>query len=116
MDVSQRIARFLEFSGGEWSLADFLALMETKKVHLLEYEGLLVCVEVQVYPQKRILHIWGIEGEGALEKLPALVVWAKKLARTLECTELRCQGRKGWEKVLSPHQAKVLYTTLVMEL
>lgn len=116
MDFEQRIERILKYSGGEWTLPDFMDLIYSKKVHALQYDGLLVLIEVQVFPQKRILHIWGFEGDGALDKMPSLVVWAKEVARTLDCTELRCQGRKGWERALSQHGAKVLYTTLAMEL
>lgn len=116
MTLDERLIRILKHSGGEWSLEDFYRELEAKKVLLFNYEGILVLAEVQVYPQKRVFHIWGTEGDGALEKMPALVSWAKEAARTLECTELRCQGRKGWERALSAHGARVLYTTLVMEL
>lgn len=115
-DLEKRLEKILRYSGGEWSLEDFLNLIRTKKLHLLEYEGILVLIEVQTYPQKRILHIWGAEGKGALKKLPLLVSWAKDVARSLDCNELRCQGRKGWERALQEHGTRVLYTTLAMEL
>lgn len=116
MGLEERIERILAYSGGEWSISDFMDLVHSRKVHLFNYQGILVIAEVQQYPQKRVLHIWGVEGHSTLEKLPELVEWFKEAARTLECTELRCQGRKGWEKALSNYGAKVLYTTLVMEL
>lgn len=116
MDLHTRIQKILDHSGGEWSLSDFLRLVEEKKLILLNYEGILVIMEVQVYPQKRVLHIWGVEGGGTLDKLSSMVIWAKGIARDLNCVELRCQGRKGWEKALSEHGTRVLYTTLVMEL
>lgn len=116
MDLEKRIARILKYSGGEWSLPDFLQMIREKKIHIFNFEGLLILIEVQQYPQKRVLHIWGAEGKGLLKKLPLLVERTKEIARALECTELRCQGRKGWERALCAHNAKVLYTTLVMEL
>lgn len=116
MNLDQRLARILKYSGGEWSLADFKQMIESRKLHLFEYEGILLLIEVQQYPQKRVLHIWGAEGKGALKKLPALFDWAKEVARLLDCTELRCQGRKGWERALKAHGTKVLYTTLALEL
>lgn len=115
MDYSTRIERILEHAGGEWTLSDFMQLIESKKVHVLEYNHNLVIVEVQAFPQKRVLHIWGFEGDGALETLPSTVEWAKDLARSLDCVELRCQGRKGWERALRAHGASVLYTTLSMD-
>lgn len=115
MDLDKRLLRILRHSGGEWSLADFKDMINSKRLHLFEYQGILVLIEVQVYPQKRILHIWGTEGPGAIKKLPALVSWAKEVARVLDCTELRCQGRKGWERALSKYGTRFLYTTLAMD-
>lgn len=115
MSLQDRIARILKYSGEEWSVEDFLQMVEEKKIFLFNVEGVLIIAGVQQFPQKKVFHIWGTEGEGAIEKMPILVSWAKEAARSLECTELRCQGRKGWERALLQHGAKVLYTTLVME-
>lgn len=116
MFLEERIKRLLVHTGGEWSLSDFMELINSHKLQLFNYQNSLVLTEVQQFPQKRILHIWGVEGDSTLEHLPELVEFFKEVARTLECTELRCQGRKGWEKALSAYGTRVLYTTLVMEL
>lgn len=115
MDLEKRIARILRHSGNEWSVSDLLQKVDSKQLILLEKNGVLLIAEVQAYPQKRILHIWGLEGESALESLLAIVEWCKELARALDCVELRCQGRKGWERALRPAGASVLYTTLSMD-
>lgn len=116
MSLEDRIERILKHSGGEWSISDFMELVNSRRVHLFNYSDILIIAEVQQYPQKRLLHIWGVEGETTLEKLPGLVDFFKEVARTLDCTELRCQGRKGWERALLQHGGRVLYTTILMEL
>lgn len=115
MSLEKRIERLLLHSGGEWALSDFMELIYSSKIQLFDYQGILILTEVQIFPQKRILHVWGVEGDSALEKLPEIVDWVKELARALDCVELRCQGRKGWERALHSQGASVLYTTLSMD-
>lgn len=115
MELEKRIKRILKYSDNEWTVSDILQMVQDKKIFLLEKEGILVMVEVQVFPHKRVLHIWGAEGKGALRNMAVIVEWAKEIARALDCTELRCQGRKGWERALSKHGTRFLYTTLAMD-
>lgn len=115
MELEKRIERILRHSGEEWSVQDFFQMVEEKKIFLFTVEGVLIIAGVQQFPQKRVFHIWGTEGEGAIEKMPLLVEWAKNAARSLDCTELRCQGRKGWERALLSHGARFLYSTLAMD-
>lgn len=116
MDYTKRLERILEHTGGEWSLQDVLDLIHQKKLFLFHKGDYLILFDVQAFPQKRVLHIWGFEGDGALNALHELFSWSKEIARALDCTEVRCQGRKGWERALSKHGTKFLYSTLVLEL
>lgn len=114
MKIEDRLARILRRSGCEYSVEDLLSKIAKREIIPFEYYGVLILVEVQQFPQKRVLHIWGAEGKGALVHMDKLVAWARALARSLECTELRCQGRAGWERALKKHGAVHVYTTLSM--
>lgn len=116
MVFEERVARLLKRSGCEYSVADVVLKIEKKEIHAFEYLETLILLEVQTFPQKQVLHVWGMEGTGVLRRLDAIVEWVKQIALALGCSEIRCQGRKGWEKALKKQGAAPLYTTLVMRL
>ena len=115
MRFEDRLRSILKASGCEYSVEDLLFKIEKKEIVSFEYLGVLILIEVQQFPQKKVLHIWGMEGEGALSHLTEIVSWLKNLALALGCEELRCQGRAGWERALRSLGAAPLYTTLSMK-
>lgn len=116
MNIDSRIERILTHSGHEYRLEDVLERIQKKQMYAFDYLDTLILIEVHTFPQKKVLHVWGMEGKGTLNQLDKIVLWVKDLAKALNCVELRCQGRGGWERALRQHGATPLYTTLVLEL
>lgn len=116
MSIENRIERILKRSGHEYDVKSVLTMIENKQIYAFEFQSTLILIEVQTFPAKKVLHVWGMEGDGTLLQLPAIVQWVKELAVALGCDELRCQGRTGWVRALRSHGARPLYTTMVLEL
>lgn len=116
MNIEDRIERILKRSGREYDLQDVLERIRHKQMYAFEYQGTLILIEVHSFPQKKVLHVWGMEGAGTLSRLPSIVAWVKELAASLGCVELRCQGRAGWARALRKLGAVPLYTTMSLEL
>lgn len=76
----------------------------------------LVCLEVHVFPQRRILNIFLVEGRGLLKQIPFILEKVKEVAKHMDCSAVTCYGRKGWERALKGIGVKPVYTVLSLEL
>lgn len=115
MDIQTALLKALRYSGGERSLQDCLDAIAVKQLIPLCIEGQMIFVEVYAYPQKRALNISYAAGEGYLRHLDSIIPVLSRLAKALDCSEITCYGRRGWEKALSKYGAKVRYTVLALE-
>ena len=116
MDIKTRLSRALDYSNAEFSVEEYLERIKKKEIHLLEIATCLVLFEVNQYPGKRVLTVLALEGESFNKNGPEVIDVMKKLAATLNCSELVCYGRKGWERVLRPYGAVHQYTVMKLEL
>ena len=102
--VEAHIESMMPHSEGELSADDFLNFLSEGEMQLwaaVDGDELLASMVTQIvpYPQKRVLRIISIAGEGMedwIENLPIIENWAL----SQNCTSLECWGRKGWLKVL----------------
>ena len=116
MDIKSRLTLALDYSNSEFPVDEYLQKVKDKEAHLLEISSCLVLFEVNQYSTKRVLTVLALEGESFATNGPEVIRIMKELAATLDCTELLCYGRKGWEKVLKPFGAVHQYTVMKLEL
>lgn len=113
--MEEALRRALAYSGGERSLTDCLLLIQQKVLIPLCIHEQFIFVEVYSYPQKQALNISYVSGKGYIKYLPEILPILKGLAKALDCSEITCYGRKGWEKVLARYGAKPRYTVMSLE-
>jgi hypothetical protein len=115
MDIHTALIKALHYSGGERSLQDCLDAIAKKQLIPLYIKEQFIFVEVYAYPQKSALNISYVAGNGYLHHLDSIIPILTDLAKALDCSEITCYGRRGWEKALSKYGAKVRYTVLALE-
>ena len=64
-------------------------------------ENSYAVTSIQKYPQKKILFICYLAGEGIKEWIKELDHCMTTFAKATECTAIRWQGRMGWSKILN---------------
>lgn len=114
--LSDRIARALRYSNGEYTVEDVLQKIAQGHIVPLEFKDCLVCVEVHVFPQRRILNIFLVEGKGLLKQVPLILEKVTQIAKHMDCSAITCYGRKGWERVLARYNTKPVYVVMSLEL
>jgi len=93
-----RLQKALDLAKGTHTLADLEAAVLQGDAKLWLHNDALVFTEIQMYPQKRILHIWLAAGK--LEDTIALLPELYEYGREQDCDSISIVGRKGWTKYL----------------
>ena len=113
--VKDHIARSSARAEGELTPDDFLEFLVTGQMHLwvaIENKAIIAAMVTQVivYPQKRVLRIVAIGGEG-MERWWQFFPLLENFAVSLGCSSLEAWGRKGWTKILKDWKSSyIVYT------
>lgn len=86
----------LEYSGGDFDIADVAALLAEGKVQLWPGEKAAIITEMMQYPKKAVLNFFLAGGDlDELQKMtPHIEQWAKEQG----CSRVSLHGRRGWDR------------------
>lgn len=105
----------LEKAFDEYLPEDIERMVAEKRLHHLQIAKVEVWVSKIEFPRKNILFIHLLEGTGIAEDLEYVTAVLTRLAKAWGCSEIRAEGRNGWERILSAIGAKKIYTVMSLE-
>ena len=114
-EVEPMLAMVSEHTEGELLTEDFMTPLEEGHMQLwvaIENKNIIAAMVTQVvtYPQKRVLRIIALGGEG-FKKIKEFTPMVESFAVRLECSSLELWGRKGWKKLLPDWKSSyIVYT------
>lgn len=73
-----------------------------------------VVTEIQIYPQKKVMHIFLAGGD--LEELLEMEKSVRAFAETIGCNSMSISGRRGWVKIFERDGWEEVCTSIVKEL
>lgn len=100
----------LEYSGGTHVYEDVERAILEGRMQIWPGKRSIAVTEIVVYPHKRVLHCFLAGGD--MDEIVDMIDSASKWGRTQGCTGLTLAGRRGWERVLSPHGFKPVMTVM----
>ena len=73
-----------------------------------------VVTEIQIYPRKKVMHIFLAGGD--LEELLEMEKSVRAFAKTIDCNSMSISGRRGWVKIFERDGWDEVCTSIVKEL
>jgi hypothetical protein len=100
----------LEYSGGTHVYEDVEAAILSGRMQLWPGSKSMAVTEIVEYPRKRVLNCFLAAGD--MDEIVDMISSAAAWGRAQGCESLTLSGRKGWERVLSPHGFKPVMLTM----
>ena len=119
--VEPILARVVSRSEGELETDDIFDLVAEGRMQLWivvkDKESIAALVtQIITYPQKRVLRLVSLAGEGIQEFIHFLDTIVLSFAIQKGCTALELWGRKGWKKLLPEWKSEyIVYTKDIRE-
>jgi len=119
--VEPILARVVSRSEGELETEDILDLVTEGRMQLwivAENKEIIAALVTQIitYPQKKVLRLVSLAGEGIKEFIHFLDTIVLSFAIKTNCTALELWGRKGWKKLLPEWNSEyIVYTKDIRE-
>jgi len=104
----------LEYAKGTHTLEDIWDGIVDGTFQFWPGEKSAVITEVQIYPQKKTMHIFLAGGD--LNELLEMEKSVRAFAKTIGCNSMSISGRRGWLRIFERDGWEEICTTIAKEL
>lgn len=104
----------LEYTKGTHTLADIWQGVISGNYQFWPGEKSAVITEIQVYPQRKVMHIFLAGGD--LDELLEIEKSIEAFAHDIGCNSLSISGRRGWVRIFAKDGWQEVCTTIAKEL
>lgn len=112
--LSPHIEAALEYTKGTHSIDDIWSGIVEGRFQFWPGEQSAIVTDIEVYPKRRVMHIFLAGGE--LEELLEMEKAVEAYAHTIGCNSMSISGRRGWLKVFQDDGWQEVCTTIAKEL
>lgn len=111
---SEYIKNALKYAKGAHTLEDIWEGVVKGDFHFWPGEKSAVITELQVYPQRLVMHIFLAGGD--LDELLEMEKSIEAFARHIHCNSVSISGRRGWLRIFKRDGWEEICTTITKEL
>ena len=104
----------LEYTKGTHNIRDIWDGIVTGNFQLWPGEKSAVVTELQIFPGKKVMHIFLAGGD--LDELLEMERSVRAFAVTIGCNSMSISGRRGWVKIFKGDEWQEVCTTIAKEL
>ena len=104
----------LEYARGTHTIEDIWDGVVTGQFQFWPGDKSAIITEVQIYPQKKVMHIFLAGGE--LNELLEMEKSVRAFAKTIGCNSMSISGRRGWLRIFERDGWDEICTTIAKEL
>ena len=104
----------LEYARGTHTIDDIWDGVVTGQFQFWPGDKSAIITEVQIYPQKKVMHIFLAGGE--LNELLEMEKSVRAFAKTIGCNSMSISGRRGWLRIFERDGWDEICTTIAKEL
>lgn len=104
----------LEYTKGTHSISDIWNGIVNGSFQFWPGERSAVVTEIQIFPQRKIMHIFLAGGD--LDELLEMENSVRAYAETIGCNSMSISGRRGWVRIFESQGWKEVSTTVAKEL
>lgn len=104
----------LEYAKGTHTLADIWQGIVNGSFQFWPGDKSAVVTEIQIYPQRKVMHIFLAGGD--LDELLEMEKSVRAYAQTIGCNSMSISGRRGWVRIFQSDGWQEVCTTISKEL
>jgi len=110
----QYIEDALKYAKGTHTIDDIWHGIVTGDFQFWPGDRSAVVTEIQIYPQKKVMHIFLAGGE--MDELLEMEKSVRAYAKTIGCNSMSISGRRGWVRIFERDGWQEVCTTIAKEL